>query len=382
MSQSERIRLAVVVIVVTTMLSICVGIVITRAMPRVYAATALIQIKRETVTTDAFGGQVSRYDPYFLKTQFEIMRSTPVIEEVVRELNLNEVLGRAYGYYERMNAEASFERTVNLVKGKISMDIFRDTDLVAITVKLDRPNDKPGQAAMLAADIANQIARSFMSWDARKTKMAKEGGLVKLRQEMDVQDRLITEQEQKVADALEEHKATAMTDLEILKAHRGTIVGRINEERIRIELPKEATQIIQPAKLIGEAVPVSPNVALNIMLSILAGLIIGGIPAFFIVFWGIKINALFGKLSVGCLVASVVLPLGVRWVLMTSGHDQTGMWVVVVLLCWPFLGLMCATIGALKKESPKAYYIVGLIFNSILSLFVGGILIRIFCVLP
>ena len=285
MSRSKRILSAFGVIFATVQMSMLVGIVITRAMPRIYAATALIQVHNETCTAC---GRSAKYDPYFLKTQMEIIRSTPVIEEVVRELNLTEVLGRAYGYYERMNLEAGFERTVNLVKGRMSLDIYRDTDLIAITVKLDRPNNRVNQAAMTAAEIANQIARSFMSWEMRKAIMLENAALDRLQYELDEQDRRIATQKQKVTDAQEEDKTIAMTELEIMQSRRNKLAERISEERIRFELPKQGVQIIQPAKVVGEAAPISPNVTLNIMLSIFAGVILGCLFALPILFCGTK----------------------------------------------------------------------------------------------
>jgi len=285
MSRSKRILSALGVVFVTAWISMVIGILITGEMPRIYAATALVQVSNETCTAC---GRSAKHDPYFLKTQREIIRSTPVIEEVVRELNLNEILGRAYGYYVRINAEANFDRTVELVKEKTSVHIFRDTDLIAITVKLDKPNDRPNQAAVTAAEIANQIAQSFKSLDARKTKMVKEDGLAKLQQKLDAYSRLIAEQEQKVADAQAEDIVAAMTELEIMKGRRKALEGRTPDERIKMIHPPEGVRIIQPAKVVGEAVPVSPNITFNIMLSMLIGLLLGCLFALPILFGGKK----------------------------------------------------------------------------------------------
>ena len=378
MSLPKRILLAFVVVFVAIQVSMFIGIVVTRAMPRVYAATALIQVPNETCPTC---GRNAKYDRFFLMTQREIMRSTPVIEEVVRELNLHEILGKAYGYYERMNAEAGFERTVSLVKEKVSFDIFRDTDLIAITVKLDMPQKHPNQAATLAAEIANQIARSFMSWDMRKMMMVKEAGLAKLQQELDEQDRRIAAQEQKVTDSQEKDNLTVMTELEIMKKRRDSLAERMNDERIKIEIPRQGVQIIQPAKVVGEAAPVSPNIMLNMMLSVIAGALIGCIIALFILFGGIKINALFGKLSIGTPVAFVVFLLCFLALVITGGNfaERFLNGFMVFILCLPFIGLLCAIVGALKKESQKAYYIVGLVSNAVLGLFVSVVMIQILC---
>ena len=423
------------IVIAVALLMILTGIVITRAMPRVYAASTLIQVQRETPDVDPFGQSFSRYDPYFLRTQFEIIRSVPIMEEVVRELNLNEELGRAYGYWERLNTAASFERTVNLVRSKVALDIHRDTDLISITMKLDKPDKPDGEAANTAARTANMIARVFQTWTLRQTREQKEGGLQVLQQELDDQNRKIAAEEQKVyelrqkfgltlmgdadpgnvtirseismlnsrliqaeldtnvrrmryeqivsmppkdvagalrvltgdsslepliakkqemeiqinamtraslghnhpdvvraratldeidakvdervntvkhalrldyeraqaelaeltgrVNALKEQEIElsasgvvdyrdAMTALQAMKARRDYLLDRLIREKITLRLPSTSVRIIEPAKVVGTPVPVSPNFALNILLSVVAGVFFGVVLAFFV----------------------------------------------------------------------------------------------------
>ncbi|NLE98221.1 MAG: hypothetical protein GX596_09590, partial [Propionibacterium sp.] len=177
------------IVIAVALLMILAGIVITRAMPRVYSATALIQVQRERTDIDVFAPSFRGYDPYFLRTQFEIIRSVPIMEEVVRELNLNEELGRAYGYWERLSTAASFDRTVNLVRSKMLLNIHRDTDLISVTMKFDKPEKPDGEAANMAARTANMVARVFQTWTLRQSREAKEGALGVLEQELEDQNR-------------------------------------------------------------------------------------------------------------------------------------------------------------------------------------------------
>lgn len=423
------------IVIAVALLMILTGIVITRSMPRVYAASVLIQVQRERLDVDPFGQSLSRYDPYFLRTQFEIIRSVPIMEEVVRELNLNEELGRAYGYLERLSTAASFDRTVNLVRGKMALDIHRDTDLISITLKLDKPDKPDGEAANTAARTANMVARVFRTWTLRQSREQKEGGLEVLQQELDDQNRKIAAEEQRIyelrqkfgltlmgdadtgaqsireeiamlaarqseasidanirrmryeqivgmpskevagalrvltgetsleplltekqrmeielnamtraalghahpdvvraraildevdakidervntvkyalrldferaqaemdelttkLDALKvqerELSASGVTDyrnavaeVAALKARRDFLDDRLIREKITLRLPSTSVQIIQPAKVVGTPVPISPNFALNIMLSVVAGIFFGVVLAFFV----------------------------------------------------------------------------------------------------
>ena len=172
------------IVIAVSILLILVGIVVTRRMPKVYAARSVIEVQREAPNKDLFGAVVFRYDPVFLRTQFEIMKSDPVIEQVVRESNLADDLGMAYGWKSTSSAQNNFERTVSLVKPKTSLSVFRDTDLIAITVKLDKPDKPDGEAARVAARVANTIAKVFREYMRNKSRSTIERSLEKLTDEV------------------------------------------------------------------------------------------------------------------------------------------------------------------------------------------------------
>ncbi len=61
------------IVIVVSLLLILVGVVVTSRMPKVYAAQSVIEVHRETPTIDLMGGTSVRYDPIYLRTQFEII---------------------------------------------------------------------------------------------------------------------------------------------------------------------------------------------------------------------------------------------------------------------------------------------------------------------
>ena len=70
------------------------GVVITLSLPKVYMASTRIAVRQE-ITVTPFKQQqqqqvMSLYDMYFLRTQFEIIQSRPILYEVMRNLRLQE----------------------------------------------------------------------------------------------------------------------------------------------------------------------------------------------------------------------------------------------------------------------------------------------------
>ncbi len=448
------------IVIAVALLMILTGIVITRAMPRVYSAATLIQVQRERPDVDVFTHSFPRYDPYFLRTQFEIIRSVPIMEDVVRELNLTEELGRAYGFLERMSTAEAFERTVNMVRNRMTLDIHRDTDLISIRMQFDKPDENDGDAAHMAARVANKVATVFMNWTMLRSREQREGGLEVLQQELDEQNRRIAAQEQRIYELrqrfdltllaegdtgagvirseistlaarqtqaaldanvrrmryerivemstdelagalriltgdtsleplitekqrmeieinamtraalgpahpdvvrsravldeidakidervnnikfalrldferaqaelaeltgrLEEIKRqemelsasgvvdyrNAMAELATLRNRRDFLEDRLIREKITLRIPSTSVQIIQPAKVVGAPIPVSPNFAMNILLSVVAGLFFGVVLAFFVEYLDTSIKTVDDiEKHLGCPVLGII----------------------------------------------------------------------------
>ena len=422
------------IVIAVSILLILVGIVITRRMPKVYAAQTVIEVHREIANID-MAERSLRYDPFYLRTQFEIIKSDPIIEQVVRQGNLQEELGMEYGWKATGTARSTFERTVALVKSHTELSIWRDTDLIAIQVRLDKPEKPEGEAAKVAARIANTIAEVYKNYVKEQSTRPVMEGIAQLEADLEAVNRQIAEQEERYrqlrerygvtvvsqgdsgadvlrrqvleltgkveqaradarvkrsrferfaalsledalaaapllvsdqslvnllakrqeletamaahteaglgpnhpdvvqaraaledinrrleenlfrirtglriaweqaedeADMYEEQLAVKTTsersvsggvalemermkqDLDALKARRNEIQSRIMTERLNLEMPKTAVRVIEPAKIPEVPAPVSPNFALNVTLSVVAGLFFGVVLAFFV----------------------------------------------------------------------------------------------------
>jgi succinoglycan biosynthesis transport protein ExoP len=195
-------------VIVILGLSILLGSMVAQLLPRVYQASCLIQVQPESPDIDSFTrGKPDQYDENFLRTQFELIQSDQVVEDVVRELNLTEILGREYGHLrEDSDKTKVFNRTVKLVSSKIEVRQRKDTNLIEIAVKLDRPKKPKGQAAVLAARIANEVGKAFRNQTSLKSRETTKRALQELQREIKILEEQITEAQQQLDQVRQQYR--------------------------------------------------------------------------------------------------------------------------------------------------------------------------------
>lgn len=194
------------IVIAVALLLILSGIIITRRMPQVYASMATIEVQRETPNVALYGAVRTGYDPIFLRSQFEIIKSNPVMEQVVDGGdNLADVLGLAYGYKANETPADNRLRVIELLKSHTTLSIRRDTDLIDIEVRLDKPE---GEAAKYAQIVANSIAEVFRDHVRRKNMADIEDALSSLSSEIASLGQEISEKENELSSFRELHHIT------------------------------------------------------------------------------------------------------------------------------------------------------------------------------
>lgn len=139
----KEIVLAVAILVVLT------GTVYTLMLPNMYRSQVRISVKESSPEINPFAGQQmygTPYNPYFLRTQFEIIQSKPILYEVINRLNLQQEWAKGEEALTRDVAHKILQNSVNVVQQ-------RDTSLVVISVNRDNPDE--------AAAIANELAEVY-----------------------------------------------------------------------------------------------------------------------------------------------------------------------------------------------------------------------------
>jgi len=188
----KEIVLAVLLLVVIT------GTAYTFTLPKIYASQSRIEVNRDTVDIDPFnpasqfGGG---YDPYFLRTQFEIIQSKPILYEVINRLNLQEVWGEKG---EKITKEHAYK----ILRSSLTVGQARDTSLVSIMAKREDPKE--------AMRIANELADVYR--DARLDLKHKEmtRALDALRRELETQQEKVNVAEQQVETIRQELDVTVL----------------------------------------------------------------------------------------------------------------------------------------------------------------------------
>ncbi len=141
----KEIILAVILLVVLT------GTAYTFTLPNIYKANARITVREDSLDIDVFDRQyVQAYNPFFLKTQYEIIQSRPILYQVMDNLNLQQLWGEKYG---ESGTQLRREDAYRILARSIRVEQYRDTILIDLQVYREDPNE--------AARIANEIAAVY-----------------------------------------------------------------------------------------------------------------------------------------------------------------------------------------------------------------------------
>ena len=113
---------------------------------------------------------VNPYDPHFLQSEFEIIRSETILNRVVDQLGLG-----------KDNSNKS--EAVALLRKRLDLQLVPNTTLVEIRAKADKPEE--------AANIANTVAEVYKQWRLDKGNELMKGGLASLEEHSRVQEEKI-----------------------------------------------------------------------------------------------------------------------------------------------------------------------------------------------
>jgi uncharacterized protein involved in exopolysaccharide biosynthesis len=171
------------VFVTVFLLVFITSVVITYLLPESYASTARIRVEPDAPTASGQNGQLTSYDPYFVQTTFEMIRSPIVLDPVISRLKLNEAWGKKYFNGQTLkNSE-----TAEILKQRLQLAPVRNTELISITAYSDDRNE--------AAQIANAVAESYRDYRALIRDETTEKALTALRRQYDEQGQQIRMEE-------------------------------------------------------------------------------------------------------------------------------------------------------------------------------------------
>jgi uncharacterized protein involved in exopolysaccharide biosynthesis len=119
--------------------------------PEQYASTARIKVERtaSNVTPQGYQGSVvGSYDPYLIQSEFELIRSEPVLGRVAKKLSLAESWGKGSGGGTLSEAD-----TIKLLRERVALRPVRNTSLIEVRAY--------SKSAREASNIANVLAETY-----------------------------------------------------------------------------------------------------------------------------------------------------------------------------------------------------------------------------
>src|SRR6266536_280955 len=150
------IRIRKTVILAVFLLVVLTTTAVTFILPETWSSMVRISVEKDAsdIAPIGFAQNNTTYDPFFINTEFEKIKSRDVLYRVIEgRLRLNEKWG------ERYNNNIPFKtpETFDILVKRIEVRQTRNTSLIEIHVYSDA-KDKPAQEA---ADIANEIAKVY-----------------------------------------------------------------------------------------------------------------------------------------------------------------------------------------------------------------------------
>ena len=243
----------IVVFLSVFLLVVFCATIYTFILPEAFASTARVKVERDWVVPPVPASRpavlTGVYDPYLIQTEFEIIRSEIILDEVIDRLDLNTVWGKKFNTPTKLRTSESRE----FLKHMIELHPARNTSLIDIKVYRDDRAE--------AANVANMIADVYQGYRRRQSESQLANSLVKYNE---------------LKDELKSDLANKTNDPKIVDAKITQTIARAAQLQVAMDtgIPGTQVEIIERAN--PGVRPVRPNKPLNIAL----GIVIGGIAGF------------------------------------------------------------------------------------------------------
>lgn len=233
------------IVIAVSLLVVVTGIAITYAMPKVYSASAVIRVQKDTPDLKLFSPELMQYDPLFMRTQFEVIQSRPIIEEVIRRCDLDKKFAKAY-QAEQLPPQQQFALAYKILSKRMKVQQYRDTNLIEIQIYLSEPKDS---ARFEAAAAANMVASVFDSNTANRSRRVKESALRALHDSWQEQEKRVKELQADV-DAIRRKYAINVVDPNAASRTSLDKMTLLHLEELRIQMSYEMADKESRQKLV------------------------------------------------------------------------------------------------------------------------------------
>ena len=168
------IRIRKTVILAVFLLVAITSTLVTFILPQQYESVVRIRVEKDApdVSTLSFSMQSQGFDPYWIQTEFEVLKSKSILFPVITNLNLGKEFARRNNEEQELPTDLSYF----LLKRQVDVEQYRNTSVIEIRVEDSDPK--------LAMTIANEIARVYKDNRLRTLTETYRRGIDKLEQEL------------------------------------------------------------------------------------------------------------------------------------------------------------------------------------------------------
>ncbi len=172
------IALIIALVVITT-------VAVTAFLPKWYRSTTKVRVEKPEGQVKLFQAQSSNtYDPAFMQDQFRIIQAEKILYPVIERLDLNRKIAAMRGSTTPFSSATTY--AVLRDSRMLRVESQRASSIIEINVDAQDPQ--------LAADIANEIARTYSEDRIKLATSDQSEGLAQLRQELRKQEQTVSDQ--------------------------------------------------------------------------------------------------------------------------------------------------------------------------------------------
>ena len=168
------IRIRKLVIFIVFILVVMTSVAATLLMKKIYASTVRIQVDKDKTDIKGIGDTAlgGGYDPFFLQTQFEIITSQSILDQVIDDLHLEETWQKEFGGSQTLTKD----QVRKILSNSLDVRLSRNTSLIEITARSTSIEE--------AVQIADKVAEIYRFSRIRDNKSTSRQGVVELRKRL------------------------------------------------------------------------------------------------------------------------------------------------------------------------------------------------------
>ncbi len=217
------IRIRKTVILAVFLLVVLTTTAVTFILPETFMSTVRIEVAKDMTDIAPLlaGQQQAGYDPYFITTEFEKIKSRPVLTEVINQLELTKKWSKKFGAEGRLTPAETYQ----ILLKQISLSQMRNTSLIQISVYSDEKSQ--------ATEIANKIADVYKAKRLSYKSELSQTGIEALQGKLDDQTKLVEKAQELVDELRNKYKISDVGDSFNQVTLEPETVRTIERERVR-----------------------------------------------------------------------------------------------------------------------------------------------------